>query len=86
MGTIQAAILRAKLRHLPERTARRQALAQTYLHLLDGLPVVLLHIPPDRQSVWHRFMLRVPARAAIQAHLLELGVETSIHYTIPPHL
>ncbi len=86
MDTIQAAILRAKLRHLPEWTARRQDMAQRYLALLADAPVELPFTPDDRQSVWHLFVVRVQQRAEIQARLSAQGIETGIHYPIPLHL
>ncbi|MDW8352005.1 MAG: DegT/DnrJ/EryC1/StrS family aminotransferase [Anaerolineae bacterium] len=86
LDTLQAAILRVKLRYLPEWTARRQMIAQRYLELLAGAPIGLPFTPPDRQSVWHLFVVRVRRRADIQAHLAAQGIETGIHYPIPLHL
>lgn len=86
LDTLQAAILRAKLRHLPEWTARRQAIAQQYLELLADAQVGLPFTPADRQSAWHLFVVRTQRRAEVQAHLSAQGVETGVHYPIPLHL
>ncbi len=86
LDTLQAAILRAKLRHLPAWTARRQAVAQRYLELLADTPAGLPFTPDDRQSVWHLFVVRVQQRAETQARLSAQGIETGIHYPIPLHL
>lgn len=86
LDTLQAAVLRVKLRHLPDWTARRQAIAQRYLELLADVPIGLPFVPVDRAPVWHLFVIRVPHRAEVQAYLAAQGIETGIHYPIPLHL
>ncbi len=86
LDTLQAAVLRVKLRHLPDWTARRQAIAQRYLELLADMPIGLPFVPTDCEPVWHLFVIRVPHRAEVQAYLAAQGIETGIHYPIPLHL
>ena len=88
MDEIQAAFLRVKLRHLDEWNARRVALAQQYISDLWP-PSTVLSLPfvPEWVSpVWHLFVIRHPQRDALQKHLAEHGIQTLVHYPIPPHL
>jgi len=87
LDEIQAAMLRVKLRYLDEWNARRTALAKAYMEaLVDvpglGLPRVLDGVDP----VWHLFVVDVENRESVQTGLREAGIETLIHYPIPPHL
>ena len=86
LDELQAALLRAKLRHLDAWNVRRAAVADRYLSLLRDLPVQL---PPASDaafaSSWHLFVIRAAARDALQADLRASGVETLIHYPSPPH-
>ena len=82
LDEMQAAILRARLPLLPAWTARRRALAARYRERLAGAPVA---VPPERDAghVYHLFVVRSGARADLQAHLAERGIETLIHYPVP---
>ena len=81
LDEIQAAILRARLPHLPEWTARRRALAARYRTGLADSPI---DVPPelDAGHVYHLFVVRTAARRELQAHLAERGIETLIHYPV----
>lgn len=86
LDPMQAAILRAKLHKLNEWNARRAAHASTYLRLLQSenqfvLPRVLECCAP----AWHIFAVRHRKRDALRSALLEHGIETLIHYPVPPH-
>jgi dTDP-4-amino-4,6-dideoxygalactose transaminase len=83
LDELQAAFLRVRLTKLDEWNSRRQALARLYLELLAEAPLTL---PSTRGSVWHLFVVRTPDRDALADFLRERGVETLIHYPIPPHL
>jgi dTDP-4-amino-4,6-dideoxygalactose transaminase len=92
---LQAAFLRVKLRKLDEWNERRSAVARQYLQQLaafsseifstHGFPL-LPTIPQWADPVWHLFVIRHPARNDLQNHLDANGIQTIIHYPIPPHL
>lgn len=90
LDEMQAAMLRVKLRHLDKDTKHRRAVASAYI---SGIKNKALQLPLDREAdvnnfsehVWHLFVIRSKNRAALQAHLEGMGVETLIHYPIPPH-
>lgn len=87
LDELQAAFLRCKLQHLDKDNQARQAAAHHYLSALAGLPGLILPAPPQWASpVWHLFALRTPQRDALQAYLRRHGIDTLIHYPIPPHL
>ena len=85
LDEMQAAFLRIKLRHLDQENEIRRDIADTYL---DGIshPAIWLPARTHRdEQVWHLFVVRSPHRDRLQAHLTEQGVQTQIHYPIPPH-
>ena len=86
MDAIQAAVLAVKLKHLRKWNEARRRLAERYLQLLAGLPLQLPVEAPGRVHAWHLFVVRHPERTRIRKELLELGVETGLHYPIPVHL
>jgi len=82
----QAAVLRAKLRHLDQWNQRRRLLAAQYQRELDGVAKLTLPSIIHRSDpVWHLFVVRHPQRDALQTHLTDAGIGTLIHYPIPPH-
>jgi dTDP-4-amino-4,6-dideoxygalactose transaminase len=86
LDELQAAILRAKLRHLPEWTERRRAIATIYLSAFEGTGLGLPREQPYARAVRHLFVVRHGERDALMAGLKEKGVGTLIHYPIPLHL
>lgn len=90
MDEIQAALLRVKLQHLETETLVRKQIALAYTQEIIN-PLVSLPIPRNLtvsgldNHVFHLFVVRVKERSAFQAHLKSAGVETLIHYPIPPH-
>lgn len=84
LDSLQAAFLRVKLRHLDEFNERRRDVAARYLERL-GEEVTVPVVPEWAEPVWHLFVIRHPQRDALQARLGEAGVDTLIHYPIPPH-
>lgn len=86
LDELQAAVLRAKLPYLDEWNARRARLARLYLEQLAATPLILPRVPEGIEPVWHLFVVRAPDRDALQTHLRQNGIETLIHYPIPPHL
>jgi dTDP-4-amino-4,6-dideoxygalactose transaminase len=86
LDSLQAAFLRVKLRRLDEWNERRRAVAARYLELLDGVDDLVLPAVPDwAEPVWHLFVVRHPRRDELQERLAAAGVDTIIHYPIPPH-
>lgn len=90
LDEIQAAMLSVKLRHLDEQTAHRQQVAQAYMDGIDNsaisLPLAQGRDVRSLQShVWHLFVVRCQQRDALQQHLASQGIQTLIHYPIPPH-
>lgn len=83
MDELQAAILCQKLPQLDIANQRRREIAEFYI---KNIRHPLVHIPQcDRDSVWHIFPILSPQRDKLQKHLYEQGIETQIHYPIPPH-
>lgn len=90
LDEIQAAMLSVKLKDLDGQTTRRRQIAQMYL---DGIsnPAITLPLPAGvsilnlSSHVWHLFVVRCAQRDALQKHLATMGVQTLIHYPIPPH-
>lgn len=86
MDGFQGAVLRVKLRHIDEWTARRREIARLYRDLLASARVGIPQDSPDAESVYHLFVLYVEDRDAVQAALQARGVQTAIHYPRPVHL
>jgi dTDP-3-amino-3,4,6-trideoxy-alpha-D-glucose transaminase len=87
LDPLQAAFLRTKLRVLPDWNARRARIAARYLEELAGLPDLVLpsHLAPGVVHVWHTFCVRHPLRDDLRAHLDARGIQTQVHYPVPPH-
>ena len=86
LDEMQAALLRVKLKRLDEWNARRLKIAASYLELLEGAGLVLPFVAEGAEPVWHQFVIRTPRRDDLQKHLAGAGIETLIHYPVPPHL
>jgi dTDP-4-amino-4,6-dideoxygalactose transaminase len=86
LDEIQAAVLRAKLRRLPEWNRRRRTLAELYRKSLEGSPVRMIRVLESAEPVFHLFVVRVPDREQLQESLIAEGIQTLIHYPIPAHL
>lgn len=85
LDEIQAAMLRVKLRHLESETARRQQIAQIYRANITNPLIMLPQVAEELAHVWHLFVVRCERREALQSYLVEQGIQTLIHYPIPPH-
>jgi len=86
LDPIQAAILRVKLDHLEDWTNRRRSIAHAYTEGLANTGLILPHVPDWAEPAWHLYVVRSQDRERLQAKLKEAGVETLIHYPIPPHM
>jgi len=86
LDPLQAALLGVKLGHLDAWNARRRRLAALYRERLDGCDIVLPAEAVGCEHAWHLYVVRSRERDALQKRLAEAGVETAIHYPLPPHL
>jgi dTDP-4-amino-4,6-dideoxygalactose transaminase len=87
LDALQAAFLRVKLTRLDEWNRRRQTAADRYLQAFAQIPhLVLPEVPTQAEPVWHLFVVRHFQRDELKRHLTQAGIETIIHYPIPPHL
>lgn len=90
LDELQASLLRIKLKYLDHETKRRKEIAIAYANEINNS---LVRLPISRDStletlsnhVFHLFVVRTKSRPALQQHLLDLGIQTVIHYPIPPH-
>jgi dTDP-4-amino-4,6-dideoxygalactose transaminase len=81
MDGLQGAILNVKLPHLPAWTATRRRVAARYDELLNELrDIVAPKIAPDREHVYHLYVIRTEKRDALKKHLAAAGVATVINY------
>lgn len=86
LDPLQAAFLRVKLGALGRWNARRAAIAGAYLDgLADLAELTLPGVAAGVEPVWHLFCVRHPRRDELAAHLRAAGIETLIHYPVPPH-
>ena len=87
LDEIQAAILRVKLRYLPEWQRARQAHAAAYSKLLFGIPGIAPPlIPENHEHVFHQYTIRVEQRDALQRALLKRNIGSAVYYPLPLHL
>lgn len=86
LDEIQAAVLRVKLQHLDNWNARRQAIAKRYTdELAEVSGLRLPTVAPNREHVWHLYVVDHASRDELQEYLATKGIQTLVHYPIPPH-
>ena len=91
LDEIQAAVLRVKLKRLDKDNQKRQIIAQYYSDNIRNSNIILptqnskLETRNYLNHVWHIFVIRHAERDKLQNYLAEHGVQTLIHYPIPPH-
>jgi dTDP-4-amino-4,6-dideoxygalactose transaminase len=86
LDALQAAVLDVKLKHLADWNRARRQRAAVYDRLLAGLPIQLPTVRPDRDHVFHVYVIRVARRDDLARYLKAHGIETIVHYPIPLHL
>ena len=86
LESLQAAVLRVKLRHLDRWTDMRRAAAACYATVLDSSVLERPHEMPYARHVYHVYAIRTTRRGAWQRALAEAGIQTGIHYPTPVHL
>ena len=89
LDEIQAAMLDVKLKYLDAEVANRRHVAALYLNQINNkcitLPLSDVDALQYQQHVWHLFVIQSAYRDELQNYLKEHGVQTLIHYPIPPH-
>ena len=85
MDEIQAAVLDVKLKYLDEENQRRRDNAHYYIQHISNPAVSVPSKDYWQNSVFHIFPLLSPRRDELKQYLLDNGVQTDIHYPIPPH-
>ena len=85
MDTIQCAVVLAKLERFDWEVQRRLGLGEMYRTKLEeaGIPVDMVTVRPDRNSVWAQLTIKVENRRSVQKFLQEQGVPTAVHYPVP---
>jgi dTDP-4-amino-4,6-dideoxygalactose transaminase len=87
LDEMQAAFLRVKLNYLQEWTNQRKEIAQWYNEALQHRnDLVLPYVHENADHVYHLYEVRTSNREKLQKELTEKGVQTMIHYPVPPHL
>lgn len=85
MSELDAAVLDIKLKYLDEDNRKRQELAAYYYNNIKNPLVSLPSRIPDENNVYHQFPVFCERRDELQKYLADNGVQTLIHYPIPPH-
>lgn len=85
LDEIQAAVLDVKLKHLDEDNANRQRIAAYYYDNINNPKITLPNRLDDKNNVYHLFPVFCEQRDDFQQYLKDNGIQTLIHYPIPPH-
>lgn len=87
LDELQAALLHVKLSKLDEWNERRKIVAHKYIQELTyRSDIIPPYVPEWANPVWHLFVVRCLERDELQSDLFKAGIDTLIHYPIPPHL
>jgi dTDP-4-amino-4,6-dideoxygalactose transaminase len=85
LDEIQAAILRTKLLRLDADNQHRHEIAQFYIDNIKHPNIILPKVDDYKSNVFHIFPILFKKRDELHKYLLDNGVQTLIHYPIPPH-
>lgn len=86
LDPIQAAMIRVKLRHMDDETDHRRKIAEVYATSIRNPKLILPLMDQHGSMVWHQYVVRVTDRDDFRKYLMDHGVETDVHYAVPPHL
>ncbi len=85
LDEVQAAILDVKLKYLGSDTEKRREVARYYIENIKNINITLPQLSDWKSHVFHLFPIRIAHRDEFQKYLFDNGVQTLIHYPIPPH-
>ncbi|MBY8963947.1 DegT/DnrJ/EryC1/StrS family aminotransferase [Flavobacterium sp. D11R37] len=86
LDEMQSAVLNVKLPYLDNENQRRREIARYYTQNIKNSAIILPKVPEDENShVWHLYIIRCKERDRLQKYLTDSGIQTLIHYPIPPH-
>ncbi|RMZ61051.1 DegT/DnrJ/EryC1/StrS family aminotransferase [Chryseobacterium nematophagum] len=86
LDEIQAAVLDVKLNYIDEENNKRREVAKQFIQGISNPKITLPEYPDkEKEHVWHLFVIRTNDRDRLQQYLTENGIQTLIHYPIPPH-
>lgn len=86
LDEMQAALLRVKLTHLQALNEERKVLAKRYGEGITNPGIILPGLRDGAESIYHQYVIRCTERNALQEALEQSGIQTQIHYPIPPHM
>lgn len=86
LDELQAGLLRVKLKHLDEISEEKKKLADYYNANIENEALIKPMVKINTTPVWHQYVIRCRERDRLMEYLKEKGIQTLIHYPIPPHL
>ncbi len=85
LDELQAAFLNIKLKYIQQDILNRRKVAQYYLENINNPEIVLPKVINSEGHVWHLFVIRTSKREELINYMNDNGIQTLIHYPIPPH-
>lgn len=85
LDELQAAVLLVKLKYLDEENEKRRKIARRYVENISHEELILPKAGIEGSHVWHLFVVRTKNRDNFRQYLLDSGIESMIHYPVPPH-
>jgi len=85
LDEIQAAVLLVKLKYLDRENELRREIAKQYLAEIKNEKLILPQVKNELAHVWHLFVVRAKERDKFFKYLADRGIESLIHYPLPPH-
>ncbi len=86
LDELQAGLLRVRLKYLDDLNRERTSIANRYLNSIKNSYIILPRVCKDVTSVWHQFVIRTRNRGDLISFLNNRGINTLVHYPVPPHL
>jgi dTDP-4-amino-4,6-dideoxygalactose transaminase len=86
LDTLQASVLRVKLSYLDRWNESRRANAAFYNRAFNSSPVVTPYVAEHSRHIYHQYVIRVPDRDGLLAHLNSAGIGCAVYYPIPLHI